>query len=237
MVSAVGNYSMRLADHALPIDQRREALKFLIHFVADLYQPLHVGFIGDKGGNKLKVIPPWDRLLTKKGKPVTSPRSHRLHYLWDSHIIQFYLDRSGKSWLTWAEELINDIQMTNPAVRHIGVAPLYHAISIASQTAILACDFAYRSNGHWIVNGESLDLQYYEKSAAVIEHQLMQAGIDIAETLNYITGGVVSPGKPFLSDSISQDGDSTEAYSAYGEGWDPAFFSDDDDESFHMFGP
>jgi len=42
-----------LADTRLPMRDRVQALAFLIHFVGDLHQPLHVGERGDQGGNKV----------------------------------------------------------------------------------------------------------------------------------------------------------------------------------------
>jgi len=51
-----------------------EALKFLVHFVGDLHQPMHLGRLQDLGGNKVDVK--WF------GKPIN------LHSLWDSYIIE-----------------------------------------------------------------------------------------------------------------------------------------------------
>ena len=50
-----------------------EALKFLVHFVGDLHQPMHLGRLEDLGGNKLKTS--WF------GKPIN------LHSLWDTYIV------------------------------------------------------------------------------------------------------------------------------------------------------
>ncbi len=53
---------------------RVEALKFLVHFVGDVHQPLHVGRRGDRGGNSVKVQ--W------YGEP------GNLHSVWDSGLIE-----------------------------------------------------------------------------------------------------------------------------------------------------
>lgn len=44
-----------LADPTLPVRERLMALAFLVHFVGDLHQPLHVGDRGDLGGNRQPV--------------------------------------------------------------------------------------------------------------------------------------------------------------------------------------
>lgn len=51
-----------------------EALKFLVHFIGDLHQPLHLGRAEDLGGNKLEV--------TWLGKTVN------LHRVWDELLVE-----------------------------------------------------------------------------------------------------------------------------------------------------
>mmetsp|Transcript_5217 Transcript_5217/g.9047 ORF Transcript_5217/g.9047 Transcript_5217/m.9047 type:complete len:390 (+) Transcript_5217:163-1332(+) len=55
-VGAIHNYTHRLLE--TEGDQRVEALKFLVHYVGDIHQPLHVAFTSDRGGN-LQIIA-WD---------------------------------------------------------------------------------------------------------------------------------------------------------------------------------
>ncbi|HVT86093.1 MAG TPA: S1/P1 nuclease [Chitinophagaceae bacterium] len=65
----------QVADHSLPIEQRQIALRFLIHLVGDLHQPLHVGRPEDQGGNKIKVS--WFE------------KSTNLHSVWDNSLVEF----------------------------------------------------------------------------------------------------------------------------------------------------
>jgi hypothetical protein len=51
---AIQNYTKRLADTQQDDIQRQEALKFLVHFIGDIHQPLHGGFAGDRGGNSIR---------------------------------------------------------------------------------------------------------------------------------------------------------------------------------------
>ncbi len=57
------------------------ALPWLIHLVADIHQPLHVGRDGDEGGNRVEIENPFNQRL-----PFSS-----LHLYWD--------DRPGPPWL------------------------------------------------------------------------------------------------------------------------------------------
>jgi hypothetical protein len=53
---------------------RAEALRFLIHFVADAHQPLHAEDNGDKGGNDIRVY--------------LGRRRASLHRVWDSDVVE-----------------------------------------------------------------------------------------------------------------------------------------------------
>lgn len=63
-----------LADKKLPRDQRIVALKFVVHIVGDIHQPMHISRAEDKGGNDIQ--------LQFQGKGTN------LHRLWDSGLIQ-----------------------------------------------------------------------------------------------------------------------------------------------------
>ncbi|MBP5985946.1 MAG: S1/P1 nuclease [Azonexus sp.] len=62
-------------------DQNAETLPWLLHLVADIHQPLHVGRHGDEGGNQVEIENPFNKRL-----PFTN-----LHTFWD--------DLPGPPWL------------------------------------------------------------------------------------------------------------------------------------------
>ena len=66
---------VQVKDKSLSIEARRNALAFLIHFIGDLHQPLHVGRDEDQGGNKITVY--WFDAKTN------------LHSVWDTKLVDF----------------------------------------------------------------------------------------------------------------------------------------------------
>jgi hypothetical protein len=60
-------------DPSASLADKQLALRFVVHLVGDLHQPLHVGKCCDKGGNDVKV--------TWFGKPTN------LHAVWDSALV------------------------------------------------------------------------------------------------------------------------------------------------------
>ncbi len=81
IVTAIQRFAARLADRQLSRAEREEALRFLVHFVADLHQPLHCGDRRDRGGNDVPVI--------------FRQRPTNLHSTWDTPLLLEALQREG----------------------------------------------------------------------------------------------------------------------------------------------
>ena len=83
-IEAITRFTAILADRSQPAAKREEALKFLVHFVGDLHQPLHgTENEGDHGGNKVRV--------TYFGDSGTQQYPLNLHWVWDTSIIEHEL--------------------------------------------------------------------------------------------------------------------------------------------------
>lgn len=65
---------MRILESGAPDEVRLKALKNLVHFVGDVHQPLHAGYLDDRGGNKFQLQ--------------VFMRGSNLHALWDSGLIK-----------------------------------------------------------------------------------------------------------------------------------------------------
>ena len=162
VLSALEYFYAQLHNPELSKQQRREALSFFSHFVADIHQPLHVGRRADRGGNTIRVKWP------------DQPRGANLHQLWDSLILNTenktprqysrYLNQAktrqqaaGRQtdFLVWARE--------SKALRH----HIY--------------DFPQTRYNRAIVSAS-----YIERSKAIIEKRLLLAGLRLAECLDQI---------------------------------------------------
>jgi hypothetical protein len=74
VLEAMQRFEGVLRDPQATPQARSEALKFLVHFVGDVHQPLHVGRRADFGGNRVEVV--WFAENTN------------LHSVWDSQLIE-----------------------------------------------------------------------------------------------------------------------------------------------------
>ncbi len=55
VVDKIHEFQAVLKDKSKPVEERRKALRFLIHFIEDMHQPCHVGDNHDRGGNDTQV--------------------------------------------------------------------------------------------------------------------------------------------------------------------------------------
>ena len=75
VVDKINAFAVELHDPATPAPERLLALKFLIHFVGDLHQPLHASDHNDRGGNCIGL------------SPSVGP-SNNLHAYWDTAAVE-----------------------------------------------------------------------------------------------------------------------------------------------------
>lgn len=73
VVEAIQRFEKVLRDPQADRQAKAEAIKFLVHFIGDVHQPLHVGRRADRGGNEIIVL--WFR------------EPSNLHSVWDSDMI------------------------------------------------------------------------------------------------------------------------------------------------------
>jgi hypothetical protein len=159
VIGAVEKYRQVLADSAAPRADRREALRFLLHFVGDLHQPLHVGDKGDRGGNGLSV--------TWRGK------SENLHALWDSGLLEAWAPSEGG----YLKTLRKNVQRM-PAAQRAGVAA-GSVVGWAMEGNALAANVAYQARP-----GESLGSAYLRAAGPVLDLAIARAGLRLARMLN-----------------------------------------------------
>ena len=93
VVDKINEFRLILKDKSRSIEERRFALRFLLHCIEDLHQPLHVGDNHDRNGNDTQVR--W------------FDRGTNMHRVWDSDLIEWNT-RSEDVWLTELAELDTD---------------------------------------------------------------------------------------------------------------------------------
>jgi hypothetical protein len=162
VVTKIDDFRKILADTKAPRIQRQEALKFLIHFVEDMHQPVHVGHRDDRGGNDLQVQ------FFDEGS--------NLHSVWDSGL----LSRARHSESEWVEILSKAITPEQAEVWSKGTPEDW-----ATESLEIA-KLAYKSqpDGAELKKGAKLGQAYEDANLPFAEKRLEMAAVRLAWILN-----------------------------------------------------
>jgi hypothetical protein len=146
---------------------KAQALKFVIHFVGDLHQPLHDEDDNDKGGNT--------RLVQWAGHVPPPGMTDNLHWLWDTGLIEriSYNDQA-------LAEIIR-LKITDTSLKAWARGGLEDWVLEAHR---LARTSAYRGLGS--ANPAVIAPTYERQADQVIEIQLARAGVRLAFLLNNV---------------------------------------------------
>jgi hypothetical protein len=140
---------------AAPLD-RAEALRFLIHFLGDLHQPLHTTDNGDRGGNLRSVYLAGD--------------STNLHKVWDGQI----LEHAGVTEAAYLDQLRRNMGGMNLAVLERGTV-----VDWLMEGHRIAREQVYR-----LPADGRLDDAYLAAARRTIDRQIIAAGVRLAAVLN-----------------------------------------------------
>ena len=181
-----------LADKSAPMRDRNEALKWIVHLVGDLHQPLHSvsNFYrngqqdkehntDDRGGNDLHVKLP--------GSGITE----KLHHVWDSDLVSLTFGHAATDTTLLSSATLDGLAAQAsqlPPSKTVGTT-----IAWAKESNHLARTTAYKSSG--FVCGIPVDATttlskgYVTKAERVVHAQIELAGMRLATLLNEVFGG------------------------------------------------
>ena len=155
-VTALAAFTATLKDANSSAEDKALALRYIIHIVGDLHQPLHAGRAEDRGGNRIDVV--WFEEFTN------------LHTVWDERIIQ-HKQLSYTEWTNFLDRKIKPENVTE--------------WQKAGPTDWVAELISYRGdiyeNGHGI-----LSWNYVYKYTPLIKSQLSKGGVRLAGYLNAV---------------------------------------------------
>jgi hypothetical protein len=182
IVSRITAFSQDRSNGTTPPEERLLALKFLLHLVADLHQPLHAADNHDRGGNCVGVVPPG------ASTPV------RLHTYWDVNLVRKALPHDpGQAAQQLLEGLdqdaMSDFRQGEPADWAQESFELAQSVAYNLPTGpnpggyVFPPRFQDRADPCGAVEAHALDREYDARATAVVREQLLKAGIRLAALL------------------------------------------------------
>ncbi len=158
VVTAINKQMQTLKDKAASTQDKRLALKMLIHLVGDVHQPMHMGHKSDLGGNRWMVQ--------------FFGREKNLHGIWDADVME-----GGHKWSyeEWATEI--DV-LSKKQNREICCGTVE---DWAKETFAIATEVYSLTP-----QGSKLSYDYQARWTPVIEQQLLRGGLRLAHLLNSV---------------------------------------------------
>ena len=162
VIWAVESQLAILSDRMQPDSARASALKYVVHFVGDLHQPLHAGERGDKGGNDVK--------LTFQGRP------SNLHSVWDSGILLSF----GQTDAEIVHQLDDEIARRKDITTLSGGT----VVQWVMESHDIARDVVYRN----LPYTNEISQQYIDAARPVIYERLLRAGVRLGAMIEHALG-------------------------------------------------
>ncbi len=159
LVQGIRNCIAILKNEKSSAEDKLFYLKFLVHLIGDLHQPLHVGIGDDKGGNDFQVQ--WFGTGTN------------LHSLWDTKMLEDFE-------MSYRELAFNSKKLDKLELNQIKSGSL---LDWVNESRAL-CEDIYANTEV----GEKLGYEYSYKYINVLRSQLQKGGIRLATLLNEIYG-------------------------------------------------
>ncbi len=165
VLAALDRFEQELADTSLGSRRRGQALRFVVHFVVDLHQPLHVGRASDRGGNLIPVV--------------LAGRQTNLHAVWDGELLPSPGSRNPRE---------RALLLPAPAAADLRRWRLASPGDWARESQALrprVYGYPAPREGLPVVLGAA----YLEQARGIVDQRLLMAGVRLAGRLNAILGG------------------------------------------------
>lgn len=176
VVSKVEQFAAELRDPAIDRKEKILALKFLVHFIGDLHQPLHVTDNDDVFGTAIKVRPASD---LKKKPEVT------LHDYWDVELVNRTLAGPDEAESAAARRIASAFP-ADQVKRVLSGGPREWILETVEVARNVVYDFSgqrrvrdgFRSSDLYV------DSSYDARALSAVKEQLAKAGFRLARMLN-----------------------------------------------------
>ena len=211
VVMALAAQVRTLRDSRASAQARADALRFVIHFVGDIHQPLHATTNDDMGGNCVPVTF-FDQAPEEKNVERES-YSPNLHGVWDVGIIEHFappqdakaptpqqvadeIGEAGKigaefgsrfsAWQERPTDFAAWAWESHELAEEVAYGRLPHKIAIERPETVESCAGDDHISTRMLRLDERLGDDYENSSAPVVQEQLAKAGARLAALLNSI---------------------------------------------------
>lgn len=180
--------------------KRAEAIRYLVHFVGDMHQPLHAINNADNGGNCVPLKYFHHEPLPSSLHPEREDFSPNLHEIWDTAIVERDMEISNPhryadeldekfraqsaSWEAAGIQVENWIWESHERAENIVYDALPEKIGIEPDLKLKSCSDNNHMGKRMFEKHLTVGEAYQSSAAKVVETGLAQAGVRLAMILN-----------------------------------------------------
>jgi hypothetical protein len=198
LTAALADQLRILRNRSAPAQARADALRFVIHLIGDLHQPMHAVTNNDRGGNCFPVA--FFGRAPQQTNRQREDYSPNLHEVWDVDIVE--RSSHGETLQEFARELDQEFRAQIPAWESphqdfaawawethaladtVAYGRLPREIPIEIPRKVATCADDHHASSRMLRLHEDLDRRYQSAASPVAQEQLAKAGIRLAALLN-----------------------------------------------------
>jgi hypothetical protein len=195
VTKAIAEQLAILKDKTAVGPKRAAALRFIIHFVGDLHQPLHATTNSDRGGNCVAL-----QYLQRKPHAHNNSYTPNLHHIWDTEIPESQMQGAGPAefadmldasfagsfaeWQAGGMQLDNWAWESHQHAAETAYGALGTPIVVEPDVPVNTCADDNNIGQRMLHKHIVVNTTYRDQAASVAEERLAQAGIRLAMMLN-----------------------------------------------------
>ena len=200
MTSAITEQLAVLRNNSARAQARADALRYVIHFVGDLHQPLHTTTNDDRGGDCVPVA--FFNQAPVETNPAKEEYRPNLHSVWDTDIIEHYahgrtaqqsaaeLERKFKVQIpAWESESVNVEAWAwegHDMAENVVYGDLPNEIAVEKPREVNTCADDDHISTRMLTLHEQIGNDYESAAEAAVQEQLAKAGARLAAVLNSV---------------------------------------------------
>ncbi|KAI9768674.1 MAG: hypothetical protein M1839_003982 [Geoglossum umbratile] len=169
VISAIVDMTSRINNPKLSAQNHLEALKFLLHFIGDIHQPLHTENEA-RGGNEIAVL--FGRRHTK------------LHTIWDTDILVKHEGGKSKDEASQAADWADRLVEVGAGSDWLSCADTSTAekcaLVWAGEANKYICSYVLKDDVEGVTGGRDLSTDYYEDAVPIVDELIGKAGFRLA---------------------------------------------------------
>lgn len=190
VIKALASQRVRLMNTSTGAGKRLNALRFIIHFMGDLHQPLHCAQDNDDAGGNGKAVCFFGVCTAKSGGKV---KNANLHMTWDKLMIQHtkiseddYVEKIVSRIEAMSQSELDEILAGDTVKWAEDAHQIAFTHAYALPTPTKKKKFSKKTQKYYYIDSYALGQEYHDDNIGHVDNQLLKGSVRLAAMLDEI---------------------------------------------------